>query len=235
MGAQSRPARVLNSFDVMMQQGGIIDLRTMEELDRRRHEQLEARSEATLSGLDLKAPARARRDYNQGLRFLSRNDLQNAINSFTKAITAYPKFVAAHNALGCAYFNLKQNALAREQFARAIELDDHLSSSYVNLGRAELALGTIPAAQAALEKASAISPLDANLLVALAYVQFLNHNYPGAIRTAQQAHSHAHPNAALVHYFLAASWQAQNHLSETQSELQARNACCGNGRPGGLV
>ncbi len=214
------PPRIQTAFDAMMQQGGILDIHTMEELDRNRHDQLEKRSEATLSRLDLKAPGKARNQFNKGLQFLARNDYQNAITSLSQAIAIYPEFVAAHNALGCAYFNRKQNDQARAEFTRAIELDDHLSSSYVNLGRAELALGQIPAAQAALEKASAIAPLDANLLVVLAYVQFLNHDYPGAIRTARQAHGRSHPDTALVHYFSAAAWQAQDNLDETQNELQ---------------
>lgn len=128
-------------------------------------------------------------------------------------------FVAAHNALGCAYFNRKEIELARQEFSRAIALDDHLSSSYVNLGRLQLSLREVSAAQSSLEKASSIAPLDDNLLTSLAYVQFLNHDYPAAVRTAQRAHARNHPGSALVHYFAAAACQAQNNLDQTQSEL----------------
>jgi len=107
------PARIQTAFDAMMQQGGILDIRTMEELDRNRHDQLGKRSEATLSRLDLKAPGKARNQFNKGLQFLARNDYQNAIASLSQAIAIYPEFVAAHNALGCAYFNRKQNDQAR--------------------------------------------------------------------------------------------------------------------------
>jgi len=214
------PGRISNSFDVMMKQGGIIDYRTMEELDHTRNQQVETRSEATVSRFDLKAPGKARREYTKGLQLLMRNDLENAVDSFSKAISIYPEFVAAHNALGCTYFKLKKNDLARERFARAVQLDDHLSGSFLNLGRADLALGEIPAAQTALEKAHSIAPLDTNLPIILAYVQYLNHDYSAAIQTAQQVHAHSHPGTSLVHYFSAAAWQAQNHPGETQSELQ---------------
>jgi Ca-activated chloride channel family protein len=214
------PPRLQNSFDVMLKPGGVVDLNTMDELDRERHSHLDTKTEATVSQLDLKAPGNARAEYNKGLRLLTKNDFEGAIARFTKAISIYPNFVVAHNALGCAYFSVKKYDLAREQFTRSIQLDDHLSSSYLNLGRTELALGKISAAQGPLEKASAIAPLDANLMVSLAYVQYLNHDYSATIRTAQQAHSRSHPDAALVHYFSAAAWQAQNHLEETQSELQ---------------
>jgi VWFA-related protein len=210
---------IQNNFDVMLRQGGILDIRTMEELDKKRNDQAETRSEATLSRLDLKAPGRARQQYAKGLQFLSRNEFSNAIDILLKATTAYPEFVSAHNALGCAYFGLKQNDLARQEFTRAIGLDDHLPNSYLNLGRVQMAMGETPAAQTSLEKASAIAPLDANLLTALAYVQFLNHDYPATIKSAQQAHNRKHPGTAVVHYFAAAAWQAQNNLPETQREL----------------
>ena len=200
------PGRIDTGFDVIMKQGGIMDMHTMKELDQKRQSQVQTRSEATVSKLDLKAPGKARNEYNKGMQFLSRNDLQSAVTSFNKALAIYPEFVAAHNALGCTYFKLKQNDLAREHFARAIELDDHVSSSYLNLGRTELALGDRTQAQAAFEKASSLSPLDANLLVVLAYVQFLNHDYAATIQTAQRAHGRPHPGTATVHYFSAASW-----------------------------
>ena len=100
------PPRVSNNFDVMLQQGGVMDIHTMEELDRKRHDQLETHSEATVSRFDLKAPGKARSELNKGLQFLTRKDFQNAINSFSKAIALYPEFVAARNAMGCTYFNL---------------------------------------------------------------------------------------------------------------------------------
>jgi VWFA-related protein len=208
------------NFDSMMQQGGLVDFHTMDELDRKRQEQVETKSEATLSRLDLKAPGRARAEYGKGLQSLFRKDYQKAASSFAKAIAVYPEYVAAHNALGCAYFSLKQKEQARDEFARAVQLDDHLSGSYLNLGRAQLALGAVPAAQMSLEKASAISPLDTNLLMALTYVQLLNHDYPAVTQTAQRTHGRSHPGAAIVHYFSAAAWQEQNRLEEAQNELQ---------------
>jgi Ca-activated chloride channel homolog len=213
-------ARPMNNFDVILQQGGPMDYNTMQELDHKRHDELQTKSEANLSKLDLKAPGRARAEYNKGLQFISRNDYEKAIESLSQAITLYPQFVAAHNALGCAYFSRKQVDLALQEFSRAVELDDHLSGSYLNLGRAQLSMGNTSAAQSAFEKASSIAPLDASLINALTYVQFLNHDYAGAVHTAEQAHAHSHPGSALVHYFSAASWQAQNHLDQMQSELQ---------------
>ena len=209
-----------NNFDVMLREGGIVDLHTLEELDRNQRIQTESRSSATVSKLDLKANARARGAYAKGLRLFVKKDFKGAAQSLEKAVSIYADFVSAHNALGCAYFSLGENGRARDEFNRAIALDDHLTVSYMNLGRVELGMGQPSAAQSAFERASAIAPLDSNLLMALAYAQYLNHDYAGVVKTAQQAHSHGHLGIATIHYFAAASWQAQNNLEQTRGELE---------------
>ena len=92
-----------------------------------------------------------------------KKDLEAAITHLTKSIAIYPSFVAAHNALGTAYLNQGQNQQAREQFAQAVALDDHLPNSYLNLGCAELALDQYDDAEKSLKTASSIAPLDLQL------------------------------------------------------------------------
>jgi tetratricopeptide (TPR) repeat protein len=209
-----------NGFDAMMKGDGIMDLHTLEEVDRNLRSQAETRSEASLSKLDLKAPGRARSEYSKGLAAFVKKDFKAASERLRTATSIYPEFVSAHNALGCAYFSLGQNPLALQEFQRATQLDDHLSSSFMNLGRAELALGQDANAQAAFEKARSISPLIPSISLALTYTQYINHDYTGAIKTAQQAHAHPHSGIAAVHYFAAASWLARKRFSETRIELE---------------
>ena len=174
----------------------------------------------SVSKLDLKAPGKARRQYDKGYEFLMRKDLQSAVEHLTIATLIYPSFVAAHNALGSAYLGLGQNDEARGEFAQAVSLDDHLPNSYLNLGCAELALKHFPAAQESIQKASALAPLDLQLLTALAYGQFMNHDYLATIATAHQVHDRKHQGAAMVHLYAAAAWEAQNQLPEALYELQ---------------
>lgn len=208
-----------NNFDVMMRANGVMDMHTMEELDGNVRTQAETRSEAGLSKLDLKAPGQARREYSKGLALFRKKNFQAASESLRTAISIYPEFVSAHNALGCAYLSLGQNELALQEFQRAIQYDDHLSNSFLNLGRANLALGQNADAQAAFEKALSIAPLSPNVGFALTYTQYLNRDYAGAIKTAQQAHARPHSGVAAVHYFAAASWIAQKRFPEARAEL----------------
>jgi Ca-activated chloride channel homolog len=196
-----------------------LDLWMMNHDAEKRREALESQS-ASVSKLDLKAPGSARREYDKGLQLLMRKNFSAAVEHLSKSTSIYPKYVAAHTALGSAYLDLGKNNQAREEFGQAVELDDHLPNSYLNLGRAELALQHYPAAVEAMKKASSIAPLDLHLLTALSYTQYLNHDFGGTIATAQQVHGRKHEGAALVHYFAAAAWQGQNNLEETQRELQ---------------
>jgi Ca-activated chloride channel homolog len=175
---------------------------------------------ASVSKLDLKAPWKAKREYAVGFRLLMRKDMTEAVDHLQKAAAIYPSFVAAHNALGTAYLNLNQNEQARDEFNKAIVLDDHLPNSYLNLGCAQLALKDYPAAEEALKKASSIAPLDLQLQLAVAYGEFQNHDYPGVIATAQHVHEVKHDKAAAVHFFAAGAWEALGNLENAQHEME---------------
>ena len=215
-----QPERFERDFNVLFRGGEYMNLYAMGTLDRKSRDQINSNTEATVSKFDLKAPGRAKDAYIRALRFLAKNDLKSAVESLQKAISLYPSYVSAHNALGCAYFRQTEYEQARQEFVEATHLDDHLSSSYLNLGRAQLALGQNAAAQTSMEKASSIAPLDQHLLLALAYAQYANHDYPETIKTAKRAHTESHPETAIVHYFAAASWQSLHDLQQASGELQ---------------
>jgi Ca-activated chloride channel family protein len=174
----------------------------------------------SVSKLDLKAPRKAREEYDKAYQLMLKKDLPSAVGHLTNATSIYPDFVAAHNALGSAYLHLGQNDQARGEFAQAVSLDDHLPASYFNLGRAELALNHFPQAQESIQKASNIAPLDLHLLAALAYAQYMNHDYGAAVSTAQLVHDRKHKGAAVVHLYAAAALSAQNNIPDAQRQLE---------------
>lgn len=174
----------------------------------------------SISKLDLKAPGKARSEYDKGYKLLMQKDYKGAIDHLAIAISIYPDFVAAHNALGSAYLNLGQNDQARDQYAKAVLLDDHLPGSYLNLGCAQLALKDYHSAEESAQKASDMAPLDLQLATALTYAQFMNQDYSAVLETAQHVHAGKHKGAAMVHFFAAAAWDSQNDPQKAQSELQ---------------
>ncbi|HEV2399128.1 MAG TPA: VWA domain-containing protein [Candidatus Sulfotelmatobacter sp.] len=174
----------------------------------------------SVSMLDLKAPAKAQKEYTKGYQLLMHKDVQGAIEHLEKAIAIYPKYVAAHNALGSAYLNLNQHEKARAEFAKAIELDDHMPNSYLNLGCAQLGLKQYSAAEENFRKASSIAPLDMQVQLGLAYAEYANKDYPALLDTVHDVHAHPHQGAALVHFFAAAGLVAQNNLAEAENQMR---------------
>ncbi|MGA8152909.1 MAG: VWA domain-containing protein [Terriglobales bacterium] len=183
------------------------------------HSPLEGRS-GSVSTLDLKAPAKARREYDKGYQLLMRKDFKGAVEHLSIAITVYPDFVAAHNALGSAYIGLDQENQARDQFAKAVSLDDHLPTSYFNLGCTQLSLKDYHSAEDSIQKASRLAPLDLQLASALTYAQYMNQDYGAVLATAHEVHNRKHQGAAIVHFYSAAALDSQNNPQEEQSELQ---------------
>jgi len=174
----------------------------------------------SISALDLKAPGKARHEYDKGYQLLMRKDPKGAVDHLSLATTIYPSFVAAHNALGSAYMTLNQADQALSEFAQAVALDDHLPGSYLNLGGAELALKHFSAAEESIHKASSMAPLDLHVLTAVAYGQLMNHSYQASVLTVQQVHQRKHEGFAKIHLYAAAAWQAQDKLAEAQQELE---------------
>lgn len=140
-----------------------VDLWMVNDSAEKRRHRVESLTDS-VSKLDLKAPRQSRREYEKALRALYEKSFANAVESLTKSIAIYPNFVAAHNALGSAYLDLGQNEQAQKEFAQAVALDDHLPYSFLNLGRARLALKDYPGAQQSMQEASALAPLDLHLL-----------------------------------------------------------------------
>jgi Ca-activated chloride channel homolog len=202
----------LNLVQTTMMDGNLFTINTQN------HSPLESPG-GSLSKLDVKAPGKAKRDYDKGYQLLLKKDLQGAVDHLSSATSIYPSYVSAHNALGTAYLGLNQNDQARMEFNQAVSLDDHLPNSYLNLGCAELALKHYPAAQEAIQKASNIAPLDLTLLTALTYGKLMNKDYEGAIDTARQVHKRKHQGAAMVHLYAAAAWEAQDKAPQAKQEL----------------
>jgi Ca-activated chloride channel family protein len=215
-GVGTRPASTSSMLGIEQNQMG---LWMNESDDDKRRSMLENFSDS-VSQFDLKAPGAARREYEKGTQFLLKKSFSDAVEHFARAIATYPNFVAAHNALGSAYLDLGRNEEAQNEFLQSVTLDGHLPHSYMNLGRAQWALKNFSGAQASMQKASELAPLDLRLLSALTYAQLLNRDYGSAIATAQRVHGLKHEKNSIVHYFAAASWQGQNNLQEAQKELQ---------------
>lgn len=96
--------------------------------------------------------------YWQGYAYMSKGELNNAIDSFTKSIKIYEKFPEAYNTRGLCYGYNNQVDLALTDFDRAILLDEDFIEAYINRGSSLIGKGDLQLAKADLEEALRIDP-----------------------------------------------------------------------------
>jgi Ca-activated chloride channel homolog len=172
-----------------------------------------------VSALDLEAPDRARDEYNRAATLMKEQKASEAVTHLQKAISAYPKFVAAHNTLGLAYVELGDGH-AKQEFEEAAQLDPKFPGSFLHLGMLALSANDFATADSNLEKAAALIPNDAKTLAALTFAQNGDHKYSEALQTADRVHALEHRNFANVHYVAAAAAMALENYSEMQRQLK---------------
>lgn len=199
---------------------------SMEQESRARKEtekQQQARKELVDSGavsaLDLAAPNKAIREYNDGIAQMRSQHSQAAIPHFEKAVALYPKFVSAYNALGLAYSDLEDRTKAKAQFEAAVQLDSKYARSLLNLGRLSVSEGEYASAKSSLQRAASTRPNDAEILTALAYSEQGLGEYQAAIQIVERIHQLPHTAMGNAHYIAAAAGLALNDGPIVEREL----------------
>src|SRR6185503_3548004 len=85
---------------------------------REKKDPLGSRSGKVVSAAELRQtiPSAAKKQYELGLKFVSKGDFQQAANHFQQALTIYPEYLAARNDLGAQYLKLKHIDEAEKHF-----------------------------------------------------------------------------------------------------------------------
>jgi Ca-activated chloride channel homolog len=172
----------------------------------------------TISALDLDAPNKALEPYNRAATLMKEQKAKEATLYLQKAISAYPKFVAAHITLGLAYVELGDSH-AKQEFEEAAQLDPKFPGSFLHLGMLALSSNDFAGADSSLEKAAMLTPNDPKTLAALAFAQNGDHKYAQAVETADRVHALEHRNFANVHYVAAAAAMALEKYDVMERQL----------------
>ena len=88
----------------------------------------------TVPARELAIPERARRDYDEALRKLSKNDVAGAVASLEHAVDLSPQFAQAWNHLGTIAYQQRRYQDAEKYFRRALEERPGMFPPLVNLG-----------------------------------------------------------------------------------------------------
>jgi Flp pilus assembly protein TadD len=169
-------------------------------------------SASVISAPDLNIPPKAAKEYDRGNEEMSHQKWAKAIEQFNKAIGIYPGFSAAYNNLAVCYGQMGQRDEERKVLQKAIGMNDHCLSCFLNLGQLELREARLNEAGAALDKAFAIEPDNVEALSYLAQLNFAQGQYDLAVAAARKAHTLPHKNFAVVHFTAASAFERQGRF-----------------------
>ena len=164
----------------------------------------------------LKIPGKARKEFERGQKYLSKNKYPAARVSFQKAIAIYPQYYEAYNALGVTLMKLNDTTGGRKAFESAIRVNDKFAPAYVNLARVLGSAKEYDAAAADLQRSLSIEPLNPEALSLLCQYDVLRGSYAEVPGLAQKLHSIPHDGQALAHF---AAGNALEHLNRPTEAL----------------
>jgi len=95
-----------------------------------------SRSVKVVSAAELRqiVPSAAKKEYQLGLKFVSKGDYQQAATHFQEALSIYPEYLAARNDLGAQYLKLKRLDEAQEHFEIVLRDDPKNFNAKFNMG-----------------------------------------------------------------------------------------------------
>jgi Tfp pilus assembly protein PilF len=194
-----------------------ITLRKKEEIAKRK----EGTQVVSATELDRAAPAAARKEYDQAVRWAAKGDTTQAIERFKRAITIYPDYLEAHNDLGAQYLKLKRFDEAAEQFRIVLEKNPAYFNSRFNLGLVLIEQKNYVAAIAQLKQAVAIDGASPAPRLWLGVALLQTGDLPGAEIELSRALVTGGPSFVAAHYYLALVFMRRGDSVEASRALKA--------------
>src|SRR6185312_1886482 len=160
-------------------------------------------TDGTVSRASLDIPDKAKKEFEKGLQAFKKDDFPRAKDEFNKAIGIYPQYSLAYVNLGI--IAMKENKIdeGERDFQQAITADPQDSAAYIHLARSQIVKKEYASAEPLLLKATAISPLDPDVLTMLAASELYLGKNDLAVASAKKVHAVPHDHFAVVHLVAA--------------------------------
>lgn len=183
----------------------------------------ESRSVKVVSAAELKqaVPAAAKKQYDLGLKFVNKGDIQQAADHFQEALTIYPEYLAARNDLGAQFLKLKRIDEAEKNFEIVLNSDPKNFNAKFNMGLVEVERHHYPEAIGVLNQAIAIDSTRpvARLWIGIAKLEM------GDMETAEGELTRAlimgGSECIAAHYHLARIALSRGDLASAARSVQA--------------
>lgn len=165
-------------------------------------------------------PSAAKKQYEVGLKFVSKGEFQQAATHFQNALSIYPEYLAARNDLGAQYLKLKQIDEAEKHFQIVLSNDPKNFNAKFNMGLVQVERHHYDEAIALLNEAVAIDSTRpvARLWIGIAKLEL------GDLETAETELTRAlitgGDDCIAAHYHLARIYLNRGDLNEATRSVQ---------------
>jgi Tfp pilus assembly protein PilF len=173
----------------------------------------------SVDALDPNLPARAREQYEQGLKQSRDNNPEKAIKLFEEALTAYPQFYSAHVAVAEQYAKLKRDQDAVTSYQKAIELKPDRAPAYVGIGVMLVRLKRYPEAIPPLRRSLEMDKLSSTPYLFLGLAEMMTGDYQAA--EADLLRGYEIGRQALARMYLANLYELKGEPAKAIQQLKS--------------
>lgn len=168
---------------------------------------------------DPNLPARARQEYEKGIKDAENNKAENAAGHFKEAVALYPTFYIARVALAEQYAKLKRDSDAVAAYEEAIGLKPDRAAAYVGLGVVYVKQKKYNEALSPLRRSLEIDKQSATPYLYLGYAEMMLGDYKASEANLLRAYEIGKPTVA--HIYLANLYEQLREPGKAIEHLQA--------------
>jgi len=181
------------------------------------------RNSRVISAAELRqsVPPAAKKEYVQGMKFVSKGDIEQAASHFQAAITIYPEYLAARNDLGAQFLKQKKLDEAEKHFQIVLKADPQNFNAKFNLGLVRIERKDYLDAIAQLNQAIVIDSTRpvARLWLGVAFLE--SGDAIKAERELTKALIMGGPECVAAHYYLARVYLSRGDIGEATRSVRA--------------
>lgn len=200
---------------------GIVSQMTLQLREKKSPISFNASRVVSVAELRQKVPASARKEYELGLKFVSKGDVKKAATHFQNAVTIYPEYLAARNDLGAQFLKLKQIDEAEKHFHIVIEKDPKNFNAKFNLGLVRVERKDYVDAISQLNQAIVIDSTRPVARLWLGVALLEKGDLPPAERELSKALVMGGAECIAAHYHLARIYQSRGDTAEASRAIRA--------------
>ncbi|HKA16724.1 MAG TPA: tetratricopeptide repeat protein [Blastocatellia bacterium] len=166
-------------------------------------------------------PEPAKKEYTNGVKSLSKNDLKAAMTSLNRAIQMFPDYYDALELLGTEYVKQKQYQPALPLLAHALEVNKDGWRAAYSLGIAQFESGQRSEAVRSLRRAVELNPNSANTNMWLGLTLAPDPEARGeAIQALEKAVTLAKDSVPMAYFYLGGLYSKNNQFREAANAFE---------------